>query len=413
MPLDFSVVEKFVSDYREAMQDKSLLRHARYKILARLRDELQTLLNGYEAFDGEIASHLLRNVETARTYEVLRECHEKAVDRIGSFFMENKTVPDVHDLFRMIRGAITVRVLQMVEGEMREAGLGEPPVDYVWIGLGSEGRDEQTMLTDQDNMVVHGTAEGKSRSDRIERYFEEFSKKAVDRLDDVGFQKCKGNVMPSNEKWRGSIEVWKKRLDDRMVYEKGSFEDLDIIILTDARPIRGNEALLGRVMGFFFDNLANNRRIMNDFVRSAVLMPTAITFFGNFKVEKTGDYKDMFNLKLLGWAPLIFSVRMLALANRLYETNTLKRIRLLRERGVIKNDMENDLTDAYLTFVKFRIMNQIRKRNNNGISSIMDTNYVRPDMLGPEEQEKMRKAMKAVESVQKYMEEVLLFGQPL
>jgi CBS domain-containing protein len=412
MSLDLSVVEKFVSDYREAMQDKSLLRHARYNILAKLRGELQTLLNGYEAFDKEITSHLLGNIETARTYVNLREYHERAVDRIGSFFMENKTVPDVHDLFRMIRSAITVRVLQMVEGEMREDGLGEPPVDYVWIGLGSEGRDEQTMLTDQDNMVVYGTVEGKSGFDKSDRYFEEFSKKAVDRLDDVGFQRCKGNVMPSSEKWRGSVEVWKKRLDDRMVYEKGAFEDLDIIILTDARPIRGNEALLGRVMGFFFDHLANNRRIMNDFVRSAVLMPTAITFFGNFKVEKTGDYKDMFNLKLLGWAPLIFSVRMLALANRLYETNTLKRIRLLRERGIVKKDMENDLTDAYLTFVKFRIMNQIRKRDNSS-SNIMDMNYVRPDMLGLEEQEKMRKAMKAVESVQKYIEEVLLFGQPI
>ena len=413
MPLDFSVVEKFVSDYREAMQDKSLLRHARYNILAKLRDELQTLLNSYEAFESEITSHLRGQIETARTYEGLRECHEKAVDGIGSFFVENKTVPDVHDLFRMIRSSITVKVLEMVEGEMREAGLGEPPADYVWIGLGSEGRDEQTMLTDQDNMIVYETIAGKSGSDKNLRYFEEFSQRAVDRLDEVGFQKCKGNVMPSSEKWRGSVEAWKKRLDDRMIYEKGAFEDLDIIILTDARSIRGNEVLLRRVMGFFFDNLANNRRIMNDFVRSAVLMPTAITFFGNFKVEKTGDYKDMFNLKLLGWAPLIFSVRMLTLANRLYETNTLKRIRLLREKGIIKKDMENDLTDAYLTFVKFRIMNQIQKRNNDGSSSIMDMNYVRPDMLGPEEQEKMRKAMKAVESVQRYIEEVLLFGQPI
>jgi CBS domain-containing protein len=412
MSLDFSVVEKFISDYREAMQDRSLLRHARYNILARLRDELQALLNDYEALDREITTHLLGAIETARTYQDLRGHHEKAVDRIGAFFLENRTVPDVHDLFRLIRSAVTVRVLTMVEEEMRTAGFGEPPADYVWIGLGSEGRDEQTMLTDQDNMVVYETAEDKPGTDKSDRYFEEFSKRAVDRLDDVGFQKCKGNVMPSTDKWRGSGEAWKKRLDDRMIFEKGTFEDLDIIILTDARPIRGNEILLKKVMEFFFDRLNHNRRIMNDFVRSAVLMPTAITFFGNFKVEKTGDYKEMFNLKLLGWAPLIFSVRMLALANRLYETNTLKRIRLLGEKGAIKKDMENDLTEAYLTFVKFRVMNQIRKRNENS-SSIADTNYVRPDMLGPEEQEKMRKAMKAVESLQKYIEEILLFGQPL
>ncbi len=409
MSLDFSAVEKFVSDYREAMQDRSLLRHARYNILARLRDQLQALLNDYESLETEITSHLLGGIEAAPTYADLRQYHEKAVDKIGSFFLANQTVPDVHDLFRIIRGGITVRVLGMVEQEMREAGLGEPPTDYVWIALGSEGRDEQTMLTDQDNMIVHGAAKGNSGPDKNERYFEAFSKRTVDRLDEVGFQKCKGDVMPSNGKWRGSVDAWKKRLEDRMTYEKGAFEDLDIIILTDARPIKGNKVLLEKVMGFFFDLLNNNGRIMKDFVRSAVLMPTAITFFGNFKVEKSGDHKDLFNLKLLGWAPLIFSVRMLALANRLYETNTLKRIHLLRERGIIKKEMENDLAEAYLTFVKFRLMNQVRKSG----SSITDANYVRPDMLGPEEQEKMRKAMKAVEALQKYLEEVLLFGQPL
>jgi signal-transduction protein with cAMP-binding, CBS, and nucleotidyltransferase domain len=77
--------------------------------------------------------------------------------------------------------------------------------------------------------------------------------------------------------------------------------------------------------------------------------------------------------------------------------------------NVIKKDMENDLIDAYLTFVRLRIMNQIRYKEDSG----KDTNYLKPDLLGPEEQEKLRKAMKAVEALQKYMQEVLLFGQPI
>jgi signal-transduction protein with cAMP-binding, CBS, and nucleotidyltransferase domain len=389
-----------------------MLRHERYKILATLQDKLQTLLENYNTFEKNISSRLFNKIEKATAYEKLRNYHFKSVEGIKEFYLNNHTIPDVHDLFRLVRDAITVRVLQLVEEEMKSQGLGLPPTEYVWIGLGSEGRDEQTLLTDQDNMIVYDTGNGQYGLDIIEQYYETFSKKAVDRLSDVGFEKCKGGVMPSNEKWRGSIQTWKKRLEDRLILEKGDFDDLDVIILTDARPMKGNSKLLDEVMTFFFSSLTDNTRIMKDFIKSAVLMPTAITFFGNFRVEKSGEYKDLLNIKLLGWAPLILSVRMLALSNGIYETNTLKRIRLMKEKGVIKKEMEKNLTDAYLTFVNFRIMNQIEKSKDNN-NNISDANHIRPDMLGQKAQEEMRRSMKSVEALQKYIEEVLLFGQPI
>jgi len=412
MLLDFSIIEKFISDNQDVLKDRLLLRHERYKILAMLRDKLQTLLENYDAFEKNISSRLFNKIEKAPTYEKLRNYHMKSVEGIKEFYLSNQTVPDFHDLFRIIRDAITVRVLQLAEEEMKGDGFESPPTEYVWIGLGSEGRDEQTLLTDQDNMIVYDTGNGQYGSDIVDQYYEAFSKKVADRLSDVGFEKCKGGVMPSNEKWRGSIQTWKKRLEDRLIYEKGDFDDLDVIILTDARPMKGNKKLLDEIMTFFFNSISNNKRIMKDFIRSAVLMPTAITFFGNFKVEKSGDYKDSLNIKLLGWAPLILSVRMLALSNGIYETNTLKRIRLMKEKGVIKKEMEKNLTDAYLTFVNFRIMNQIAKSKDNN-NNISDANHIRPDMLGQKAQEEMRRAMKSVEALQKYIEEVLLFGQPI
>jgi signal-transduction protein with cAMP-binding, CBS, and nucleotidyltransferase domain len=149
---------------------------------------------------------------------------------------------------------------------------------------------------------------------------------------------------------------------------------------------------------------------MKDFIETAVLMPTALSFFGNFKVEKDGEYKDTFNIKLTGWAPLILSVRMLAINNGILEVNTLKRIKSLREMDVIKKEMENDLIDAYLTFVRFRIMNQINGRAD-GNDTPGAANHINPDTLRPDEQEKIRKAMKSVEALQKYIQEVLMFGQ--
>jgi len=155
--------------------------------------------------------------------------------------------------------------------------------------------------------------------------------------------------------------------------------------------------------------LTDNKSVMKDLYQSAVLMPTALSFFGNFKTEKAGEHKDMINIKLLGWAPLILAVRMVAITNEVFETNTLRRIRILRNNNVIKKEMETDLMDAYLIFVKFRLHNQI---GNKEVSQ-GDMNYLNPASLSEDDQVKLRKAMRTVESFQKYIQERLLFGQPI
>ncbi|MCX8110237.1 MAG: DUF294 nucleotidyltransferase-like domain-containing protein [Syntrophorhabdaceae bacterium] len=431
MALNFGIVEKFVSDYKEIMQDKTLLRHDRYRILQELKEHLLTGLRDYEAFESELNNLVMDRVENTKSYEELRECHERAAIGVENFFLEEDTITDVHDLFRIIRDAITIKVLGLVEEEMVSDGLGIPPVNYIWVGLGSEGRDEQTLVTDQDNLIVfedpgrssipeglkkiaskQGIDTG-SPEEIVSFYFRKFAEKAVERLDQVGFEKCKGNVMPTNPKWFGSISAWKKKIGATVTNDYSEFELLDIIILTDARLIKGKKILFDELMRYFFSFLTENKHIMKEFVRTAVIMPTALTFFGNFKTEKEGEFKDRFNIKLTGWSPLILSVRMLALSNNIYETNTLKRIKILKDMGIIKKEMYNELVEAYLTFVRFRIINQINIRHDQGGEKLSNPNYISPDMLGTEEKERIRKAMKTVETLQKYIQELLLFGQPV
>lgn len=421
MPLNFSLIESFIASHQEDMKNKALLRQERYRLLSELGNALQTVLKDYEVFETELHSLVIDIVNNTTSFETLNECHQRAVAGVENFFLEEDTIVDVHDLFRIIRDRIEVRVLELVEKEMVEEGLGGPPVDYVWAGLGSEGRDEQTLVTDQDNMLIYEDQDDSVASDQLKKlhekrqapgtlvdaYFEMFARKASERLNEVGFDKCKGGVMPVNERWRGSKTDWKKRVDDRFMRGTGLLEPLDIIILTDARAVKGSGRLLDEFLGYFFPALTNNKNVMKEFIQSAVLMPSALTFFGGFKVEKDGENKDKFNIKLLGWSPLILSVRMLALASGIYEKNTLKRITLLRERNIIKKEMEIALTDAYFTFVRYRIINQMNSRDEGGKSS----NFLRPDMLGTDEQDRLRRAMKSVESLQKFIQETLLFGQ--
>jgi CBS domain-containing protein len=100
------------------------------------------------------------------------------------------------------------------------------------------------------------------------------------------------------------------------------------------------------------------------------------------------------------------SVRALALAEGLDDTNTLKRIKKLREINIINREVEDALIDAYLLFVKIRVMNQISEPESD------NANHIRPETLDIEEAASLRKGMRVVESFQKYIHEILLFGQP-
>ncbi len=400
MALNFSVVEGFVSEYRGVMQDKTLLRHERYRVLAKLRDILWDALRDSERFEAELST-VIDSIGRARGYGELHEYHERSIAGVKSYFHEEKTIVDVHDLFRIVRDALTTRVLRLVEEEMEGEGFGGPPSEYCWIGLGSEGRDEQTFVTDQDNMLIFEAA-----GEKEDHYYEEFSKRVVEGLHKVGFEKCKGGIMPSNDKWRGSVEDWKRRIGETLTQAKGTLEPLDLIIMTDARVIAGKADLYKTVLQQFFSLLTENNHVMKTITEASVMMPTALGFFGKFKVEASGENKGKFNIKLLGWSPLIMSVRALSLHERLYETNTLKRIKRLREMNMISKDTEGDLVDAYLLFVRIRIMNQLKGANGGA-------NFINPELLGNEETARLRKAMRAVEAFQKYIHEIILFGQPI
>ncbi len=435
MPLNFTNIDSFIEKHREVMNEKVLLRRERARVLTQLGKVIRAVLKDYETFEAELSSLVTDIREKSKTLEQLRDYHKLAIAGIESFFHEEDTISDVHDIFRIVRDALTTRIMQFVEEEMIAEGYGQPPVDYVWAGMGSEGRDEQTIITDQDNLLLYNDTnddfaskelkdkcyahlKGKDSAlsrdtltskEYLDYYFEVFARKASDNLYTVGFERCKGGVMAINQKWRGSLKDWQARIEEGIIFEKGIFEPLDVIILTDARAIYGNYKLLDVFLDYFFSMITENKRFMKDFIKSAVLMPNALGFFGNFKVEKEGEFKGKFNLKLLGWAPLILSVRMTCLASGIYEKNTLKRIGILRGKKIINKDMEKKLIDAYLIFVRFRLMNQINAGKD--IESI--SNYLKPDMLGQDEQEKLRRAMKTVESFQKYIQETLLFGEAI
>ena len=307
-------------------------------------------------------------------------------------------IPSVNELHRSCthyRDLLSYRVLYTVLADMDAAGLVRPTVPFSLISMGSDGREEQTLITDQDNLIVYGDGGGTE----ADSYFTEFSARLVDRLEEAGFKRCTGGIMPTNQTWRGSFSQWRKRLFAIVRYE---VEDIgknimDLIVMSDARYVAGDQQLASELIDMIRSMERDYFQVLWGMAKAATEMQLALGFMKRIWTEGAGEHKGEFNVKLLAWAPLVMNVRILAINQSIPATSTLERISLLEVEGSFSSSFARDLVDAYHILTRQRILIQIRALK--GIQS--DSYYLNPYLLTTAEREQIRHAMIKIEELQK------------
>jgi CBS domain-containing protein len=307
-------------------------------------------------------------------------------------------VPAVHELHRSCteyRDLLAYRVMDLVLAEMDAAGLVRPQVSFALISLGSDGREEQTLITDQDNLVVYGDGGGEA----ADRYFVEFSARLVDKLEEAGFKRCTGDIMPTNQTWRGSFSQWRKRLFSIVRYEVEDIgkNTMDLIVMSDARYVAGDKELASELIDMIRTMERDYFQVLWGMAKAATEMKLALGFMKRIWTEGTGEHKGEFNVKLLAWAPLVMNVRILAINQSIPATSTLERISLLEAEGSFSPSFARDLVDAYHILTRQRILIQIKALK--GIQN--DSYYLNPYQLPTTEREQIRHAMTKIEELQK------------
>jgi signal-transduction protein with cAMP-binding, CBS, and nucleotidyltransferase domain len=269
------------------------------------------------------------------------------------------------------------------------------PLPFALISMGSDGREEQTLITDQDYLIVYADGGG----DEADQYFKRFSELLVERLAEIGFKKCTGGIMPCNDNWRGSLSQWQRRLHLIVRYE---CEDIgknlmDLIVLSDARFVSGDQKLAQELVSRIRSLLQDYFTALWGMAKAATEMRLALGFLKRFWTEGSGEHKGEFNLKLLAWAPLVMNVRILAINQGLPATSTVQRIELLEREHSFSANMARGLIEAYRILTKHRILLQIKVIK--GIQD--DAYYLNPYSLPKEEREKIRNALLLIEDLQK------------
>ena len=342
---------------------------------------------------GERQAALQGRIASTGLFEELHAIHAD----LNSLEMENfirvQSVSALHQSCTEYRDLLVRRVLDLVQQEL--SGLGkEPPVPFALVSMGSDGRGEQTLITDQDHLIVYGDEGGQEADD----YFREFADLLVERLAEIGFKKCTGDIMPSNPTWRGSYSQWRKKLLAIVRYEYEDYAKnlMDLIVLSDARYVVGDEELAKSLIELIRGLERDYFQALWGMAKAATEMKLAIGFLKRIWTEGSGEHKGEFNLKLLAWAPLVMNVRILAINQGIPATNTVKRIELLHKEGSFSAQTANGLKDAYQILTKYRILLQIKVIK--GIQN--DSHFLNPYNLSTEDRERIRQAILRIEELQ-------------
>lgn len=228
---------------------------------------------------------------------------------------------------------------------LAEQALGPPPAHYAWIVFGSEGRMEQTLLTDQDNALVFAES-----ADDCRTYFEQLSERVVDGLIQAGFPPCPGGFMAT--RWRKPLAEW-RQLFTAWIGLPEPPALLDAAIFFDFRAVAGGLSMepLEEIIGA----TKNENRFLAHMACGALAFRPPLGFFNRVRSEN-----GKLDIKEGGIAPIVGLARVAALAAGSRARSTLERLRIAGTSGdVIDRDSAQSLAETLPLLLRLRLRAQL------------------------------------------------------
>lgn len=296
----------------------------------------------------------------------------------------------VNQIVTAVSDAITANIIRRA---LRE--LGPPPCNFVFMALGSEGRKEQTLATDQDNALIYADVPG-MRREVVREYFLRLGERVCDELNEVGFAYCEGNLMAKNPKWNHSLSHWKKNYHKWITQPFGDHLHISVTFF-DSRPIFGDAFLLEDLRKYIFAQLQETSSLFfAQLTRTSLAVKPPLTFFNNFQLESVDENRKALNIKK-AMLPVIDFARIYALKHQISEQNTGERLKQLWEKGVLLEKEYQELHQAYYFMMRMRLTHQSQQLSDGQPAD----NLLNPKSLSQIETVTLKEVFRLVEKHQK------------
>jgi len=334
----------------------------------------------------------LNNISSAirRTDELdqLKKCAEDIRQFARNLLGQGIQARQLTTLISHLNDVLTARLIEIYAAK-HQLNMNQ----FAWIALGSEGRSEQTIATDQDNALVFSDTEPESQR----AIYLCFANEVNLALDACGYPLCKGNIMASNPKLCLSQREWLIRFA-RWI-EQGNPQDLlNASIFFDFRALAGNSDLLIPLQGYVRTKAAATPRFVRLLADNSLNASVPFNWFGAIEATEIDGQKTI-NLKLQGTAIIVDVARIYSLAHGIEVTNTRERLAAV---GRALNIPESE-SAAWITAFEFlqtqRLAVQIGEAGVTGNPNVVDI-----DKLNSVDRSILKEALLKARSLQQLLQ---------
>lgn len=342
----------------------------------------QTDLTRVQAISGSV---LMREIASAPDSAALA----RATGRIPELLAGMIAASQRHDIVTRqitdIADAVTRRLLALAEAQ-----LGPAPAAWLWAACGSQGRQEQTGLSDQDNCLI--LAPG---TDPDHGYFRDLAGFVTDGLNRAGYVYCPGEMMARNPRWRQPLQIWQGYFQGWIDRPSPEAQMLASVMF-DLRAIAGDAALLRQLQDRTLAAAGRNSIFVAHMIANSLKHRPPLGLIGGFATIRSGEHRNQIDMKMNGAVPVTDLGRVYALQAGLVPVNTRARLVAAGEAGVISASGAADLIAAYDLIQTRRLEHQARLIR----AGRRPDNFLAPSDLPEFERSHLRDAFVVVRTMQ-------------
>ncbi|WP_109312125.1 DUF294 nucleotidyltransferase-like domain-containing protein [Ruegeria sp. AU67] len=285
-----------------------------------------------------------------------------------------------------IADTATRRLLALAEDK-----LGPAPVPYLWLACGSQGRQEQTGVSDQDNCLMLDD----SVTDADMKYFAELAKSVSDGLDTCGYFYCPGDMMATNPRWCQPVRVWRDYFNGWIAKPNPEAQMLASVMF-DLRPIGGAFHLFDDLQAKTLAAANANSIFVAHMISNSLKHTPPLGLLRGFATIRSGEHRNTLDLKHNGVVPVVDLARIYSLQGQLTEANTRARLKAAASGGILSPSGARDLLDAYDLIAETRLEHQVRLVKGDQ----KPDNFLPPSDLSDFERSHLRDAFVVVKTMQ-------------
>lgn len=333
---------------------------------------------------------LIKDIEEATSVEELKPLH----GRVQGLVMHLVgTGVQTRDLVRMI-ALLNDRMLLRLIALLRREKYRELPDRFAFVVLGSEGRMEQTLTTDQDNAIVHGDELLPGELEQIER----FAGELIDTLIATGVPPCPGGIMAKNAVWRRSLGGWTEALNQWLASPTPD-NILTGSMFFDLRTLYGDPSLEQALKAHIAARLQVEPMFLRYAAANVLHFKTPLVWFGRIRVEKKGAHQGLLDVKKAGIFAITEGIKVLALEAGIVDGGTRERINALVDAGTLDRIHADDLEMTFNFLVHLRLRNQVAAIREGRAP----TNFIDLKQLNRMEMGRLKLALEGVRTFQEFL----------